>query len=71
MKTRSQTRLETNYADKYEVIIDFDGASAAWKANKKATINGCYKYICLQKTRNGNDCKRESLPGCDCCKVHK
>jgi len=31
---------------KYEVNIDFDGASAAWKSNKKSIGNGEYKYIC-------------------------
>jgi len=41
MQTRSQSAKE-----KYEVNIDFDGASAAWKANKKSIGNGQYKYIC-------------------------
>ena len=41
MQTRSQSAN-----GKYEVNIDFDGASAAWKANKKSIGNGQYKYIC-------------------------
>jgi hypothetical protein len=41
MQTRSQSAN-----GKYEVSIDFDGASAAWKANKKSIGNGQYKYIC-------------------------
>ena len=28
----------------YEVNIDFDEASAAWKQNKRSTGNGCYTY---------------------------
>jgi hypothetical protein len=41
MQTRSQ-----GANGKYEVNIDFDGASNAWKANKKSIGNGQYKYIC-------------------------
>jgi hypothetical protein len=47
------------------VVIDFDEASAAWRANKKPTSNGCYKYICVGKTKAGNSCKRDSLLGSD------
>jgi hypothetical protein len=68
MNTRSQTKY-TNSA-KYAVEIDFDGASTAWKANKKPTCNGCYKYICSHKTKAGKECKRESPIGCDLCKIH-
>ena len=35
----------------YEVNIDFDEASAAWKANKKSLGNGCYKYIRMPKQK--------------------
>lgn len=35
----------------YEVNIDFDEASAAWKANKKSLGNGCYKYIRIPKQK--------------------
>jgi hypothetical protein len=71
MLTRSQTRYINNalYA-LYKVEIDFDEASFAWKANKKCVRNGTYKYICTQKFKNGNQCKRESLDGIDCCKMH-
>jgi hypothetical protein len=54
----------------YIVEIDFDEASRMWKANKKSIGNGSYKYICSQITKSGNECKRESLPGCDYCKQH-
>lgn len=65
MNTRSMTkRLYT-----YTVFIDFDEASNAWKANKKSSGNGCYKYICSQIT-NSKPCKSESLSGCSFCKIH-
>lgn len=54
----------------YEVNIDFDEASACWKSNKKYMGNGQYKYICNQNTKYGNPCKRESLSGCEYCKIH-
>ena len=71
MLTRSQTRYINNalYA-LYKVEIDFDEASFAWKSNKKYIGNGTYKYICNQKSKNGNQCKRERTPGMDCCKMH-
>ena len=54
----------------YTVEIDFDEASRMWKANKKSIGNGSYKYVCSQKTKSGNKCKRESLPSCDYCNQH-
>lgn len=69
MNTRSETRYKNSA--KYTVEINFDGASAEWKANKKSTSNGCYKYICCQKTKSGNNCKRESLMGSNYCNIHK
>jgi len=58
MQTRSQSAN-----GKYEVNIDFDGASADWKANKKSIGNGQYKYICplLEKVeQKANPTFRES-----------
>jgi hypothetical protein len=69
MKTRSQTTCEMSKI-MYEVVINFDEASNEWKSNKKYVGNGTYKYICTQKTKNGNQCKRESLQGGDFCKMH-
>jgi hypothetical protein len=66
MITRSQNRKTL-----YEVNIDFDEASQAWKANKKSIGNGSYKYICLRITKQGKPCKRESCPECDHCKIHR
>ena len=67
MRTRSITRLLEELKEKYEVTIDFDEASAAWKANKKSTGGGCYKYICKHRNKN---CKRNPIPGCDFCSKH-
>ena len=53
MKTRSQTRQEK--LQLYEVNIDFDGASEAWRSNKKSICNGQYKYICISN-KNGTIC---------------
>ena len=43
MKTRSQTNYENSAL--YEVNIDFNEASEAWKANKRSIGNGSYKYV--------------------------
>ena len=67
MRTRSITRLLEQLKEQYEVNIDFDEASAAWKANKKSTGGGCYKYICQHKNKN---CKRIPIPGCEFCSKH-
>ena len=42
----------------YEVIIDFDEASAAWRQNKKKLPNGTFSYICGMITKNGKPCQR-------------
>lgn len=68
MKTRSQTKYE-NIA-LYEVNIDFDEASEAWKANKKSIGNGSYKYVCAKRGKNNNCCISKCLPGEDYCRVH-
>jgi len=38
-------------AQLYEVDIDFDDASEAWRANKKSIGNGQYKYIREKKCK--------------------
>lgn len=74
MKTRSQTKRESekynNNVGKYTVEIDFDGASEAWRANKKELPNGCYFYICGKITLNGKKCCRKPLKDCDQCAIH-
>jgi len=76
MNTRSQTKqMKQNLINQntalYTVEINFDEAIDAWRANKKSIGNGHYKYICIQKTKTGNQCKRESLKFCDHCKMHQ
>lgn len=58
MKTRSQTKYENSAL--FEVNIDFDSASKAWKANKKSIGNGMYKYVCEKKEKNKNICLPDS-----------
>lgn len=56
--------------DLYEVIIDFDDASASWKSNKKYVGNGSYKYICSATIKNkicGKVCHKQS----DYCWIHR
>jgi hypothetical protein len=68
MKTRSQTKYEKSA--KFEVKFDFDTASEAWKANKKSTGNGSYKYICCKLGKNNVHCNRKCLAGENYCKTH-
>lgn len=68
MKTRSQTKYENSA--RFEVNIDFDAASQAWKANKISIGNGSYKYVCCKRGKNNNMCIAKCLPGEDYCRVH-
>jgi hypothetical protein len=70
MQTRSQTKIKSQSKYLYEVNIDFDGASEAWKANKKSIGNGSYKYICSILKANGEKCGIKCIPNEDCCKRH-
>ena len=55
----------------FEVNIDFDGASEAWKENKKSSGNGCYKYTCIAfVAKTGIKCEKFSKSGCDYCAMH-
>ena len=65
MKTRSQTTQSP-----YEVIIDFDGASQAWRQNKKSIGNGIYKYVCTSICKSGKQCNRIRLTNEYFCKLH-
>ena len=79
MRTRSITRLLKELKEQYDVKksmlniceydvnINFDEASAAWKANKKSIGGGSYKYICEYKNKN---CKRNPILGCKFCSTH-
>lgn len=51
--------LTRNKSPIYEVNIDFDEASEAWKKNKKSMGNGVYKYVCGCDTKNGTPCQKK------------
>jgi hypothetical protein len=53
-----------------EVNIDFDEASAAWRANKKSTRNGCYKYVCEYENKNNIKCRNNPVFGVNFCSRH-
>ena len=61
-----------NMSDKgiYEFTIDFDDASACWRANKKHTGNETYKYVCGCSTANGTYCKKPCKRGFTYCAQH-
>ena len=69
MKTRSQTKQEL--IPRYTVDIDFDGASQAWRANKKLLPNCCYQYICGQVSISGKKCCRKPVGNTERCAIHK
>jgi hypothetical protein len=74
METRQQAREKEEYELNvlYEVNIDFDDASESWKANKKSTGNGCYKYVCGHTSlKTGKKCMRELKDTCDSCYYHR
>ena len=68
MNTRSQTKYINNAL--YEVNIDFDEASSAWRTNKKQMSNGMFKYICCGITKTGSKCNRQPLQNSEFCKIH-
>jgi hypothetical protein len=68
MNTRSQTTYENSSL--YEVSIDFDGASEAWKQNKLSIGNGSYRYLCKKRGIRNNMCIKKCLQGEEYCCVH-
>ena len=71
---KENSKTETNdlmskYITLYEVNIDFDAASEAWKSNKRSIGNGSYKYVCSKRYKN-NNCITKCLHGEDYCKKH-
>jgi hypothetical protein len=82
MKTRSQTRkevntevntvsiIESNERVLYEVNIDFDEASRAWRSNKKSMGNGQYKYVCVSE-KNGMNCGKVCYKDLSYCWPHR
>ena len=53
----------------YEVNIDFDEASRAWRANKKHIGNCHYVYVCGTICKNGNPCQKIVKNG-GLCHIH-
>ena len=68
MNTRSQTKYEASSL--YEVNIDFDEASEAWKQNKLSIGNGSYRYLCKKRGIKNNMCIKKCLQGEEYCCVH-
>lgn len=60
-----------HYTEKplYEVNIDFDEASRAWRANKKHIGNCHYLYVCGTICKNGNPCQNVVQNG-SLCHIH-
>jgi hypothetical protein len=61
---------QSEFRQLYDVKIDFDEASDAWKSNKKSIGNGSYKYVCAKLCKNNKFCAMKCLPGEDYCKTH-
>jgi len=62
MQTRSQSKRNSDIVisdhivlDIFEVNIDFNDASLAWRANKRSMGGGCYKYIGNKKRKCRNE----------------
>ena len=55
----------------YDIKIDFDGASKAWKCNKKYMGNGTYKYICSAVSKTNCPCKRVIYKTTNMCWNHR
>jgi len=78
MNTRSKSKSNNivnaigtkNITTLYEVNINFDESIEAWRANKKHTGNGMYKYICCGITKTCKKCNRQPLTNYDYCKTH-
>jgi hypothetical protein len=68
MITRSRTLYEKSAI--YEVKIDFDDASKAWRYNKRSVGNGTYKYICCVPDKNCKKCGINCVFGSVFCKKH-
>lgn len=69
METRSQTIY--NKRPLYEVNIDFDEASEAWRQNKKQVSPGHFKYICTVLKKDGKTCYKNCYKNNDYCWAHR
>ena len=55
----------------FEVNIDFDEASRAWRANKRSVGNGTYKYTCEKMISSGRMCSKDAWKNSGVCCTHK
>jgi len=55
----------------FEVNIDFDEASRAWRANKRSVGNGTYKYTCEKMISSGRKCSKDAWNNSEFCCTHK
>jgi hypothetical protein len=53
-----------------EPMIDFDDASACWRANKKHLGNGMFKYVCPYMKDDNQRCGRNVANGNMTCRYH-
>jgi hypothetical protein len=64
--TEEQNReIRISLLRQYAVEIDFDGASEAWRENKKKLPNGCYSYIHRKKISNEKKYCTKHLKDCN------
>lgn len=72
-KTNQLTELTPSLIkeiQQFEVNIDFDEASEAWKTNKKSIGNGSYKYVCPFE-KNKKKCGKSCYKGTQYCWQHR
>ena len=70
--TRQTTK---NKIKQYDVDIDFDAASIAWRENKKELKNGMFSYKkskqnCFHICENGKKCRKKSIINSEYCDLH-
>ena len=54
----------------YNINIDFDDSSKAWRENKLSIGNGNFRYLCKKRGRNNNLCIKNCLKGEEYCYIH-
>jgi hypothetical protein len=84
MQTRSQSKRNSDIGisvdigvindhivlDIFEVNIDFNDASLAWRANKRSIGGGCYTYKCPHVGNKNRKCRNEPIPSQEYCNKH-
>ena len=54
----------------FEVNINFDEASSAWKQNKKKHNSSTYSYVCGKPLKKGGFCQNSASKNIHC-HIHK